>query len=122
MYNDVTFDRALMHYIVTGTHLTHEVSEQERVNTLAMNFCIHGGQLMIYVHAEHCWKCIPPMNERSRILHKYHALNHCGANALYNTVRQDYYWPSLRLHCSNLVATCTPCQMEKARFAPHATL
>lgn len=61
---------------------------------------------------------VTDQEERDRILRTAHADGHFGAEELYKQVwRGGYYWPGLRQHCRDLVATCLSCLQHNVRSA-----
>ena len=78
-----------------------------------------------YVQDDQMWKrraentpllVIMDHNKRILILHQAHEeLGHKGEQATYDTVRERFYWPHLRMDVKHHVQSCHPCQIRSTK-------
>ena len=63
------------------------------------------------------WKVVLPQGERARMIDNMHqSLRHAGPEATYRSISADFWWPSLRSNCIELVRACPACAPEKYNF------
>ena len=70
---------------------------------------------------EGIWKIALPTAIIDRVVTWYHeVLGHCGTNRLYDTIRQHFYYPNLRIKCEEY--RCEICQKNKLLGAGYGHL
>ena len=70
---------------------------------------------------EGIWKIALPTAIIDRVVTWYHeVLGHCGTNRLYDTIRQHFYYPNLRIKCEEY--QCEICQKNKLLGAGYGHL
>lgn len=59
---------------------------------------------------------IPEQNKREEIIKTFHAnilVGHCGVTAMFQRIRDQYYWKGLRKQVKKLIKFCQKCQERK---------
>ena len=71
--------------------------------------------------------CVPNVeNLMNLIMEKPHCLAyamHLGSTKMYRTIKENYWWSSMKKDVANFVSRCLVCQQVKAKHQkPHETL
>ena len=98
---DVTVDLTLMGYLFRGELPSDEV-EVARIQRAA-RFLVVLGDVLYTTGRDHHWREIPAISDRWGVMASVHGLAHCGAQALYETLRKGYFWRGMRLDCVDYV-------------------
>ena len=117
---DVTVDLALMGYLFRG-ELPPDVGEVARIQRAA-RFLVVLGDVLYTTGRDNHWREVPAISDRWGVMASVHGLAHCGAQALYDTLRKSYFWRGMRLDCVDFVRQCLACARERAVYKPHDNL
>ena len=75
---------------------------KERVIAAARFFNVLGDKLYISGKLGR-WREVPPIAERWDVMNSLHELSHCGARAMYATLRKEFFWSGMREDCVQFV-------------------
>lgn len=66
---------------------------------------------------------IPKIEERLELVNKWHEeLNHRGLDAVYNGMKDDYYWPGMKKTIEHVIKKCEKCQIYNRKDSGGAKL
>ena len=107
----------------------HEQSKDKKIRKLALTkpdsyalkeFKSAGKRFDLICHDD---KIVIPSTLQQRIVDWYHNyLGHPGINRTEETISQHLWWPKMRDHITNSVATCKSCQRNKRRHKKYGHL
>lgn len=103
-------------------------SERNRVRQRARYFFFESPdgekQSLVHLHSDGTGRICPPPAERRDILVHLHSsrsgLNHLGVARTYASAARVYWWRGLHQDVASVVASCSVCDMQKARALPPA--
>jgi hypothetical protein len=92
------------------------IQEQKRFIKRATQFYVQDGQMWKRRAENTPLLVIIDNKKRALILHQAHEeLGHKGEQATYDTVRERFYWPHLRMDVKHHVQSCHPCQIRSTK-------
>lgn len=56
---------------------------------------------------------VPPIGDRRRTIRRFHvSLKHAALASLLEALSREYWWPTMRMDCMEILAMCSGCVVE----------
>jgi transposase InsO family protein len=95
---------------------SQSIQEQKRFIKRATQFYVQNNKLWKRRTNQSPTLVILEKNKRLIILHQAHEdLGHKGEQATFDTIRERFYWPHLRMDVKHHVQSCHPCQIRSTK-------